>query len=73
MRCTTKYVGLDVHQATTLSVVHDANAPGKQVYEAQSRGSWLDRLRDRGCRFRADVMRELRRNAPGPGSPAADC
>jgi transposase len=44
--------------------------PGKQVYEAQSRGSWLDRLPDRGCRFRAealaaelDVMRELRRKA----------
>ena len=41
---------------------------GKQVYEPQSRGSWLDRPPDRGCRFRAealaaklDVLRELRR------------
>lgn len=45
-------------------------APGKQVYEAESRGGWLDRLPDRGCRFRAealaaelDVLRELRRKA----------
>ena len=44
--------------------------PGQQVYEAQSRGSWLDRLPDRGSRFRAqtlgdelDLMRELRRRA----------
>jgi transposase len=44
--------------------------PGKEVYEAESRGSWLDRLPDRGCRFRAealaaelDVLRELRRKA----------
>ena len=44
--------------------------PGKQLYEPQSRGSWLDRLPDRGCRFRAealaaelDVLRELRRKA----------
>jgi hypothetical protein len=44
--------------------------PGKQVYEAPSGGSWLDRLPDRGSRFRAealaaelDVLRELRRKA----------
>jgi transposase len=43
---------------------------GSQLYEAQTRGSWLDRLPDRGCRFRADtlgaeldVVRELRRRA----------
>jgi transposase len=44
--------------------------PGRQLYEAQSRARWLDRLPDRGCRFRAealaaalDLMRELRRRA----------
>lgn len=44
--------------------------PGTQLYEAHSRGSWLDRLPDRGCRFRAealaaelDILRELRRKA----------
>lgn len=44
--------------------------PGKQVYDAESRGDWLHRLPDRGCRFRAevlaaelDLMRELRRKA----------
>jgi transposase len=44
--------------------------PGTQLYEAHSRGSWLDQLPDRGCRFRAealaaelDVLRELRRKA----------
>jgi transposase len=44
--------------------------PGRQVYEAETRGSWLDRLPDRGSRFRAealaaelDLMRELRRRA----------
>ncbi len=30
--------------------------PGTQVYEPQSRGSWLDRLPDRGCRFRAEAL-----------------
>lgn len=44
--------------------------PGKQVYEAESRGDWLHRLPDRGCRFRAevlaaelDLLRALRREA----------
>jgi len=44
--------------------------PGKQVYEAETRGSWLDRLPERGCRFRADtlaaeldLLRRLRREA----------
>jgi len=44
--------------------------PGTQVYDAQSRGQWLDRLPDRGSRFRADtlgaeldLLRELRREA----------
>lgn len=44
--------------------------PGRQVYDAESRGDWLHRLPDRGCRFRAetlaaelDLMRELRRKA----------
>lgn len=30
--------------------------PGRQVYEAETRGSWLDRLPDRGCRFRAEAL-----------------
>jgi transposase len=44
--------------------------PGKQVYEADTRGQWLDRLPERGCRFRAetlgaelDLLRALRREA----------
>jgi len=44
--------------------------PGRQVYEAETRGRWLDRLPDRGCRFRADtlaaeldLLRQLRRDA----------
>lgn len=44
--------------------------PGSQVYEAETRGRWLERLPDRGARFRAealaaelDLMRELRRQA----------
>ncbi|MCA1788644.1 MAG: hypothetical protein LC667_01970 [Thioalkalivibrio sp.] len=32
MRCTTKYVGLDVHQATTHSVVRDGN--GKVIAQS---------------------------------------
>jgi transposase len=44
--------------------------PGRQVYEAETRGRWLDRLPERGCRFRADtlaaeldLLRQLRRDA----------
>jgi transposase len=44
--------------------------PGRQLYEAESRGTWLERLPDHGCRFRADtlaaeldLLRELRRQA----------
>ena len=44
--------------------------PGREVYEAETRGKWLDRLPERGCRFRADtlaaeldLLRQLRRDA----------
>jgi hypothetical protein len=73
MKRTTKYVGLDVHQATTVASVRDRSGivvAGVRVYSAAHREEWLNRPPDRGARVRAellvsqiDLLRELRPRA----------
>ena len=94
MKCMTKYVGLDVHQATTVASVraeggrilarsilptdepaiveffHGMRGSVHVTFEEGTQSQWLEKLPERGVRFRAealycelDVLRELRPKA----------
>jgi transposase len=94
MKRTTKYVGLDVHQATTVACVREesgriltrAVVPTEETaileffggmrgsvhvaFEEGTQAQWLDKLPERGVRFRAeslsrqlDVLKQIRQEA----------